>query len=450
MRNDGHWVDSFAIRDEWVDEFPFLRLAIGSAAPIRPIARVSPATLRVPEFCICMTSLGNLTAAYPHLVSHDGSDMENASLNICGCDTDPKLACVKAVAEAVERYASVAYNADAVLTATAHELGADAMEWSRLPKGAAHEYARDDAICTPFAPDARIGWVPGTSLLTGRKTYVPAALAYVNYTDDAQYWIPITTGMAAHSSVEQAAVHAICEVIERDAIALTWLLKLPLARLRIDNAPSLAVQETWDAVSRSGVRHLLFDATTDIGVPTVYAVQLRDGDPLCSTVVSCATSFDGYDAAAKTVRECAATSLTFENDTRVLESPDLFVNLEDGATYMSRPARRDAFRFLTDSRSSAPMPAMHPMPQDAGGQLRVLRDAFAALDREVVLVDMTPEDVRSYGLVVVRAVIPDLMPMSCVTRFRYLGHPRLFDYARRCGIDAARPGAINPLPQPFA
>lgn len=450
MAAEDHILERIEMQPEWIDEFPFLRLAEGPASLVRPIMRIYPKTLRVPQFYICTTSLGNLTVAYPHLVSQDGGDMEGTSLNICGCDRDLKLACVKAVAEAIERYAAVACNDRDALVATANELGDEAIEWSRLPRGASWEYDRPDALHHRFDPTRSIRWIPGISLLSGRTLHVPHALAYVNAPrEEHQYWLPVTTGMAAHTDVQQAMVNAICEVIERDALSLTWLLRLALPRLPLTDAPTLGIRDTLDAVAQSGVRHLMFDATTDVGVPTVYAVQLREGDTHCATVVSCATGFDRYDAAAKTIRECAATSLSFENDDPVGDCPEQFVKLEDGARYMSRISRRSAFSFLLESRATATI-ADDDVPRESGRQLAALRRIFDRLGMEVVIVDMTPADIRSSGLSVVRAVIPDLMPMSWVTRFRYLGHPRLLDYARRFGIDASRADNINPHPQPFA
>ncbi len=446
-----HFFERVEIKDEWLDEFPFLGLALGPASLVGPVAKVWPKTLRVPEFHICTASLGNLTAAYPHVTSADGGDMERVSLNISGCDRDLKMACVKAVAEAAERYSSVVFHNAEVLTATADELGTEAVDWHRLPKGSSYEYQRPDAICRRFGPNDRIGWIPGISLLSGERKYVPLALVFLDRSDESsRHWLPISTGMAAHTDIKAAMVSAICEVIERDAIALTWLLRLPLPRLAVEDAATLAVSESLDTVSRSGVRHLLFDATTDIGVPTVYAVQLRDNNPLLANLVSCATSFDECEAIDKTARECAAVALSFEQERYVPDDPDLFTRLEDGAAYMSHPARRQAFSFLMRSTETVSAPRYPCPPESNCERLARLQDIFRNLDMEVVVVDMTPDDVRAAGLVVVRALIPDLMPMSCVTRFRYLGHRRLHDYAARFGMDASCPENINPFPQPFA
>ena len=68
---------------------------------------------------------------------------------------------------------------------------------------------------------------------------------------------------------------------------------------------------------------------------------------------------------------------------------------------------------------------------------------------DVVLVDLTVDEVRRYGLSVVRAVVPALMPMTFTHRARFLGHPRLYDYARSLGR-ALEERSVNSAPMPFA
>lgn len=445
------YLEPVQIPKAWLRDFPFLELALGPSAPFGPVVKLRPKALHVPEFHICSASLGNLTALHPQVVAADGGDMEHTSLNICGCDRNLELACAKAVAEAAERAACVLFPVQDVVFASADELGDEALPWESLPRGSQEEYEDAEAMCEPFSPSVRMRWVPGVSLLTGETKYVPLSLAYMTPQDaGARYWLPISTGTAAHTDVAAAMVNAICEVIERDAIALTWLLRLRLPRLKFEGSPTLSAHESLDTLATSGVKHLMFDATTDVGVPTVYAVQLRDGEPNVATLVSCATDFNVYEAMVRTVRECAAASLSFEMGRAIPSDPRSFVRLEDGAIYMGRPAQRGAFSFLVDSQEFVE-PSRHPLPPAShSGRLAALRTRLAARSMDALVADITPSDVRDSGLVVMRAVVPDLMPMSCVTRFRYLGHRRLHDYAKAQRIDLSQPGAINPMPQPFA
>jgi len=75
---------------------------------------------------------------------------------------------------------------------------------------------------------------------------------------------------------------------------------------------------------------------------------------------------------------------------------------------------------------------------------------FVALGMDLLIVDITPADVREYGFSVIRAVAPALMPLPTMFRSRYLGHQRLYDYARHAGLENFSEDRVNPYPQPFA
>src|SRR5262249_41744709 len=144
-----------------------------------------------------------------------------------------------------------------------------------------------------IAPDPKlpIRWVRALSLLTGNLVYVPAIMVYL-YTGHAtpgeRFWIPITTGCAAHRSYERALLAAILEVIERDAISLVWLQKLRLPRIVIDRfSPALASYWRHYEQGSAELEYCFFDATSDLGVPTVYGVQVSKINNRLSTLVSC-------------------------------------------------------------------------------------------------------------------------------------------------------------------
>ena len=103
------------------------------------------------------------------------------------------------------------------------------------------------------------------------------------------FWQSISTGVAAHTHLATALASAICEVIERDAIALTWLCRLRLPRIEIDDPVPDVLAPALERLRLSKIQQYFFDATTDLRVPTVYAVQLVAGHDKLSQFVSCAT-----------------------------------------------------------------------------------------------------------------------------------------------------------------
>jgi ribosomal protein S12 methylthiotransferase accessory factor len=264
-------------------------------------------------------------------------------------------------------------------------------------------------------------------------------------------WLPISTGCAAHTSLERALISAICEVIERDAISLTWLQRLALPRIELDEVPDWLHPYLERNRSNGDVEHLFFDATTDVGVPTVYSVQLTPHNETLATLVMCSTEMDPAVAIAKVIRESAASRLAMQVPQQLPDSFDDYMAVSHGAAYMGKRERQSAFDFLIQSPRCQ---RLSNMPRLATSHPE--RDLINLLDRlrrhgmEVIAVDLTTDEARRAGFWVVRVIIPALQPLSFHYRTRYLGHPRLYEAPRAMGFPVYAEADINPWPQPFA
>lgn len=436
-----------------------VRSRFAFAALVQPLVGLLDAVGSLPQgygepvFEIACTALNSLTRAFPHIVTPSGLPIEAAVVGGAGADPDPEPAWVRAVAEGAERYAMCVHLPEEFVIASQEELGPSALDLVTVPRLSDREYA--DARCPLKRPDPRapIRWVRGHSLTEDCERLVPAIMThlYLRPWEGESFWIPISTGVAAHTDLATALVSAICEVIERDAVALTWLGRLPLPRIDLEGELPAPLVTNLDRLRRSMVRQLFFDATTDLGIPTVYTVQLRDEDPRAGQIVDAATDFDPALACAKTIREGVAVRSVFQNEMELPEKVEDFAALEHGARYLGRSERRAEFQFLLGSQRLRSLASMRiDAPSDATGRLAFLLDRLKRAGMETVAVDLTTDEIREAGLWVVRVVIPGLMPMSTVWRARYLGHPRLYEYPERAGYGRLCEADVNPAPQPFA
>jgi ribosomal protein S12 methylthiotransferase accessory factor len=296
-------------------------------------------------------------------------------------------------------------------------------------------------------------WVEGWSLRDDARRFVPLMCThlYVDGWPAERIWFPISTGTAAHTDLGLALVNAVSEAIERDAIAITWLARLPLARIELPETLPAELEPNVGRLRRSQVRQIFFDATTDLGVPTIYSLQLTERHPRLGQYVSCSTELDPWTAIAKAVREAAPARTVLQMPRAVPEEVADFVDLESGAIHLGRPERRDAFDFLLESPRRVALDELErpEVPADSWGQLAWLLECLRPLGTDVVVVDLTPGELREAGLHVVKVVVPGLMPMSSMHRARFLGHPRLYQAARDLGQPIAE-NDVNPDPQPFA
>src|SRR5579864_3216087 len=195
-----------------------------------------------PRFSIAVARLGDLRKILPGYAQGLHGDAVRDSLDGAGSGLEAEESSVRAVAEGLERYSSCVYDERQFIWATGNELGDSALDLATVPQCSEAELRH------PRCP-----------------IHMPAI------SRGERFWMPISTGCADHTTIERALVSAICEVIERDAISLTWLHQLPLPRIEVDVAPEW-LRSYLDRNARSvGVEQYFFDATTERG----WHVRLR-------------------------------------------------------------------------------------------------------------------------------------------------------------------------------
>ncbi|MCO5973227.1 YcaO-like family protein [Actinoallomurus soli] len=371
---------------------------------------------------------------------------------------DADRARLLAVAEALERYSGLVAPERGVVVASAAELGDDALDLDLIARCSPRELRRPG--CPVHAPDGTrpIRWTEAVNLRTGRPVLVPAVLVFLTFPESAaeNFWIPISTGCAVHRTVEAAVVNALCELIERDALALTWLLRRPLPRLAEDRLPDSARSIlAWCA--DHGIESFLYDATTDVGVPVVYCLQIAEHTSRTGQLVGAACGFGGASLTEHALLEAMGLRLGIESRPA---PPRRYADhrvVDDGAAVMAARARREAFGFLRGglpaSHPAGDLSASRPVGGDPGSdraRLEFLLRRLAELGMTVLMVDLTTRELRDSGHVAVRVIVPELQPMSARPLVQYRAHPRLRTAAERMGLPPLPERRLNPYPQPMA
>jgi len=139
-----------------------------------------------------------------------------------------------------------------------------------------------------FGSASRIFWIEGKSLCDDEEVWVPFELVHLSFTLPALtgsgYFVASSNGLASGNHLLEAISHALCEVIERDAVTL-WALfgeeyanRTRLDLQTIDDADVLALLNQFE---QGGVAVAVWDITSDVGVPAFSAAIIdRSPSPL--------------------------------------------------------------------------------------------------------------------------------------------------------------------------
>lgn len=179
-----------------------------------------------------------------------------------------EAALASAVGEALETWAARWRGDEPVTVASRRELGAEA-----VPARDLWLYADDQAdtgagfyrhrVPRAVDDDEPIPWLPAWSLRTGARRWLPAFTVLMGPCAADDRFTYESNGLGAGACLEEAVLHALLEVVERDAVALWWYSRALRPGLPVD-APLFR---------RLGRSVWALDLTTDLGVPVAVAVS---------------------------------------------------------------------------------------------------------------------------------------------------------------------------------
>jgi ribosomal protein S12 methylthiotransferase accessory factor len=291
---------------------------------------------------------------------------------------------------------------------------------------------------------------------------VPAALVALPYRPDQELGErliaqPISTGLAAHSTYEDAAVNALCEVVERDAFTIMWQARMTMPRIRLESLDDRA-RDLVSRFVRCGHRVTLVNLTLDHGIPTVLAALHSPAPGAPAVVFAAAADPSARVAIAKSLEELElmrsfARWIRKEGRSSIAAgaASDAVRIREDHVAFHCHAEHADASRFVCSSEDSVDAEELPDFATgDAQWDLSALAGKIAAVGARPIVVDLTSPDVGALGMRVVRAVIPGFHPLVFGHRLRALGGRRLWTVPQALGYPGVTPrSGDNLAPHPF-
>ena len=279
------------------------------------------------------------------------------------------------------------------------------------------ELARDCALVdVEGLPRSRLGrfdplqpilWIEGQDLMSGQTLWLPFEMVSTNYTlpqpPGSYAFAANTNGLASGNLLDEAVLHGLCELIERDAMAL-WRLEGSEARartrVRLDSVEDAAARDMLARFEASGVEIGLWEVTSDVGVAAFCCIAVdRDGGG----------TEPELGAGCHPAREIAVLRALSEaaqsRTTRIAGSRDDFAPESYGQS--ARSARQAAAR---DWLAAAPRRDYGTAPDFAGASIEAdLQGLLERLQRaglpQVLRLDLSKPEI---GIPVARMVVPGL------------------------------------------
>ena len=356
--------------------------------------------------------------------SHDGLQGEGKGATL-------EDAVRSAIGEGVERYAASLWHPSALTVASYSELGDQAFDPRWLVLYDAAQYARPAFPFAPFDPERPMYWTTGHWLDSAEPVMVPALATYMNFPTAAPEHFCQTTssGLAAGTTFEDAALRALYELIERDAFMLFWLARRPALRIAENGCDGVTARALRE-VERLGARPELYLIDTDMQHPTIVCLGLGDGRSWPAVTIGLGTHPDVDIALRRAVLEhghCGSYIRRLMREgrhDRVRRSEDVITSLDHALYYV----HLDHVASLEPFRSGTGVPSALADLRVKYRQAATLSNCVSRLMEagiRTAAVDVTSPDIALAPIRVVRAFGIHMQPIHFGVANRRLQNPRL-------------------------
>lgn len=320
-----------------------------------------------------------------------------------GKGSTPAAAKVSALMEAIELHHAEFPSASRLRRASVADLTGAGQRF--LPPHDVPGYHRERY----WSDRLQIEWIDGHDLVTGEPVLLPASA--VCFLREPGLHFTTTNGLASGNHVLEATLHAIYELIERDAAAaLLGHANVPFGeRTRVIDSSSIDdpdLSSMIRAVERAGSRLVLLCVRSAVPVHTFWAVLLNDDSRVSGTTFNTGwgTHLDVRIAAARAITEAAQSRATMIHGAR----EDAVVKPVFRDAEVVRESR--AYRYFTTVTADAQWSEMSRHQASDSDRLDehlrvLLSDLTAAGHHTVVCCDLTQPAI---GVPVVKVVIPSL------------------------------------------
>lgn len=301
------------------------------------------------------------------------------------------LSKASALMELVERFSLFSFYQKvpqrAILT-TFEELGDRAIPWEVFLQSVEdEEEPKVKEVALKIIPRIPQYFVPAMEVRTKEIKYLPFHWFWVLY----EY-----NGSAGGNTYPEAAVQAICELIERHTNALSIRLGKPMPEIRRDSIEGQA-EELLQAYERLGIRLWIRDMTFGMPVPTVAVMAMDPSTfPERSEIVYAAgTGTSPERALIRALTEVAQLAGDFDTDGKYLESGlPKFTSLEEARQVVEKAGEVR----LSD------LPNLYA--EDHVEELERLALEMKARGYEIYLIDLEEEGLK---IPAVYALIPGIL-----------------------------------------
>lgn len=338
------------------------------------------------------------------------------------CQSDARTA---AILEGVERYSGVETRGFRSSTRGCfNELRDTAHDPRSFGLHSEREYQANAGLHR-YSDDLEMYFVWAYSFREQRQVLVPLQIGFFSWPRPGDRLFVLgegSSGCSIGSCLEEAIMHGLFELAERDAFMMSWIAKLTPPRVNLEDSTDPEIRHVIRKLNSAGFELSAFNITTDLGIPAIGLLACRE-NAWPFMMAGAAAHLRPERALKKALRELAGGLSLWElsgdraapRAAEMLENPKLVRKpMDHGLMYTAREARQFCdFMFASTERISMKDmagPVSGFWSGDLGNDARGVIQWLNERGFEVIVVKHTGPEHESRGLHVAKVLVPGALP----------------------------------------
>lgn len=305
-----------------------------------------------------------------------------------------------AMMEGFERYSAEKQDDDEVVIAALDEISEKGEYIDPVSLNLPKDFKKENL------EDMQLEWSLAKDIVSGEDFYIPTNAIFHPYIHDnnvQSLFKSNTNGLASGNILEEAILHGMLEVIERDAWSIFELTHKNYAQIDLDSIESELVNDIIDKFESEGIKIKLMDFTADIKIPTIAAsaddTVTKDAGLL---TLGMGSHLDPEVAILRALTEVAQSRATQINGAR---EDTVRADFAREAGY-ERMKRINKFYFREEDEKIKLSDIENKSTSSITKDIEIVKEELIANDIEKILyVDLTRPEL---DVSVVRVVIPEM------------------------------------------
>jgi ribosomal protein S12 methylthiotransferase accessory factor len=382
-------------------------------SPVTGVLKEITRDQRGPEFFNSFRAGPNLALNVRRHFDH----MRSARAENGGKGITPLHGKVSALCEALERHSGYFHGDEECVRGTYNDLREQAVHPNECLLFDERQY--DDRatwnsthssfqyVCDPFDENAVTSWTPVWSLTEQRHRLLPTGMLYFDVPAEHGGGGSLSAdsnGNAAGSSLEDALLQGLLEVVERDAVALWWYNRTQAPGVDLDSFEVRWIDRLREVYAALHRDVWVLDVSSDVGIPTMAALSRRTDGSTEDVMFGFGAHLDPQVALVRALTEMnqlmPAVVAAGNGGEYDWSDPD--------AVHWWRTATWDGMPYLRPdpaARPRTPGDYPHTPTDDLHQDVTAVQQRLEGLGLDVMVLDQTRPDV---GLPVVKAIVPGM------------------------------------------